>query len=245
MDNRLKIIAENYENMKIGVDESFHFHCKQCGKCCINREDILLNAKDLYRLAKYLGVTPEQFIKTYCEVYIGESSRIPIVRLKPQGSIKRCPLLKDRKCSVHQAKPVVCAMFPLGRCIRIEKDLQDVTDLTAGKIEYIFTRPNCGDSSETHTVREWLEEFGIPVEDEFFVQWHRTIASLSVSFHKMEEERPKEFMSVIWNVAINALYLHYDMTRGFEEQFAENAEILLDFIKFLPTLEEDDYNDGD
>ena len=42
MDQRLQHIVEHYDEMCIGTDEHFRFHCKQCGKCCINREDILL-----------------------------------------------------------------------------------------------------------------------------------------------------------------------------------------------------------
>ena len=56
MDERLKNIAENYERMIIGLDDTFRFHCTRCGKCCINREDILLNALDVYNLAKELKV---------------------------------------------------------------------------------------------------------------------------------------------------------------------------------------------
>ena len=57
MDERLKYIAENYEQMKIGPDDPFRFHCKECGKCCIQREDILLSPHDLFRAARELGMT--------------------------------------------------------------------------------------------------------------------------------------------------------------------------------------------
>ena len=56
MDQRLQHIVEHYDEMCIGTDEHFRFHCKQCGKCCINREDILLNPKDLYNISKELGL---------------------------------------------------------------------------------------------------------------------------------------------------------------------------------------------
>ena len=46
MDPRLKSIIDNFDAMKIGLDDTFHFGCRQCRKCCINREDILLNAKE-------------------------------------------------------------------------------------------------------------------------------------------------------------------------------------------------------
>ena len=90
MDQRLRHIVEHYDEMCIGTDEHFRFHCKQCGKCCINREDILLNPKDLYNISKELGLAPRDTIAQYCEVYLGQNSRIPIVRLKPRGSINRC-----------------------------------------------------------------------------------------------------------------------------------------------------------
>ena len=33
-DPRLVEIAENLDKMKIGVDETFEFGCRACGKCC-------------------------------------------------------------------------------------------------------------------------------------------------------------------------------------------------------------------
>lgn len=108
--------------MKIGVDDSFKFHCTQCGKCCIHREDILLTLRDIYNMSKELGLTPDEICKQYCECYIGPDSRVPIVRLKPHGSIMRCPLLKDRKCGVHKSKPAICALFPIGRCLMVNQE---------------------------------------------------------------------------------------------------------------------------
>lgn len=166
MDKRLKEIVDNFDSMKIGADEPFRFHCTMCGKCCINREDILLTSRDMYCMAKELQITPKELFDQYCETYVGHDSRIPIVRLKPRGSIKRCPLLKDRKCSVHKAKPGVCAMFPIGRCVTVDPPSAKSANAKIGEIQYIFTNPGCGDDAETHTVREWLSEFGIPVEDD-------------------------------------------------------------------------------
>lgn len=65
----------------------------------------MLNPKDLFNIAKALKLQPIDVVKQYCETFIGESSRFPIIRLNPQGSIKRCPLLKDKKCMVHSSKP--------------------------------------------------------------------------------------------------------------------------------------------
>lgn len=234
MDNNLQYIAEHLDSMTIGVDEPFKFHCDMCGKCCINREDILLNAKDIYNMSKELQMEPVDMFKKYCETYIGESSRIPIVRIKPRGSIKRCPLMKEHKYSVHKAKPTVCAMFPIGRCIKIDASNQNV-EINISDIRYIFTDPGCGDNSETHTVREWLGEFGIPLEDEFFLAWNRMISELGAIFHKGEKVLSEEGMMAAWNLTFVKLYLDYDMTKEFLPQFKENAAGVLAVMRTMPT----------
>lgn len=236
MDQRLQYIAENFDDMRIGIDESFQFHCDQCGKCCINREDILLNLKDLYNIAKHLGLTPEEVVEKYGETYLGGSSRLPIVRLKPRGSIKRCPLLKDRKCSVHQAKPTVCAMYPIGRCIRIETDQYNAANIDEVQIEYIFSRVDCGDNSESHTVREWLDAFGIPARDESFIRWQQAIAAVGSRLRKMEPVTPDRCMELVWTLVYSALYLSYDMEKDFDDQFRANAAKLIDALDHLPPV---------
>ncbi len=243
MDERLKNIVDNFDAMKIGVDESFKFHCTMCGKCCIYREDILLTPKDIYKMSKELGIKTKELFGKYCETYIGEDSRMPIVRLKPRGSIKRCPLLKDRKCSVHKAKPTVCAMFPIGRCLKLEGDSNPLEHVTVGQTQYIFTEPGCGDNAETHTVREWLGKFGIPLEDEFFLQWHKTIIELSGIFHKEEKKASEHVMELAWTAALVGLYLNYDMNQEFMPQFEENAREIIALIRLAFRCESGETNE--
>ena len=60
MSNRLEYYVNNYEKLKIGVDDPFKFNCTMCGKCCIDRDDILLNAKDIYNLTIALDMTTKE-----------------------------------------------------------------------------------------------------------------------------------------------------------------------------------------
>lgn len=226
MDERLKEIADNLDKLRIGVDEPFKFHCTTCGKCCFHREDILLNPKDVYNIAKELGLTPQVMIEQYGETYIGGDSRMPIVRLKPRGSVQRCPLLKNRKCSVHKNKPTVCAMFPVGRCLKMDE--KEIQDITTDDILYIFQSPECGDERETHTVREWLESFGMSVKDEYFIEWQKTVTELCMIFRKVEKMLSPNTMLMVWQSAFVGLYLHYDMAVDFMPQFTENAKKVLE-----------------
>ena len=230
MDERLKNIVEKLDSMKIGLDEPFKFHCNMCGKCCIHREDILLSPKDIYNMSKELGIKPEGLFERYCEVYVGPDSRVPIVRLKPRGSVKRCPLLKNRKCMVHKSKPTVCAMYPLGRCIVAANPKEGLKDISQGKFQYIFSDPGCGDASETHTVREYLESFGIPVPDEFFMEWQQTVLEMGNIFRKLEKTVSNETMELVRRAAFIGLYSHYETEKDFMPQFDSNVKNFFDML---------------
>ncbi|MCM1181554.1 MAG: YkgJ family cysteine cluster protein [Clostridium sp.] len=224
MDERLKDIVDNLDTMKIGVDETFQFHCRMCGNCCINREDILLTPKDIYNMSKELGIATDDFCKKYCEVYIGHDSRIPLVRLQPRGADKRCPLLKKAKCRVHRAKPTVCAMYPIGRCLVAANPQEGLRDIDISQIQYIFNRPSCDDDSENHTVREWLESFGIPVPDEFFIRWQQVVLKMGIIFRTIEKGMSQNVMEQVWTAALVGIYLHYDTAKEFLPQFEANAK---------------------
>ncbi len=230
MDKRLQDIIDNFEKMRIGADDSFRFHCVQCGKCCIHREDILLTPRDIYNLSKELGMLPEIMSGQYCEVYVGQDSRVPIVRLKPRGQIKRCPLLKDRKCIVHKSKPAVCAMYPIGRCLMADSSNESHREFCVEDTIFLFTGAGCGDGSKSQTVRQWLEAIGISVKDQFFVKWQNIVINLSGKFRKMEKTMGMDTMQAVWSAYYAGLYLHYDTKKDFLPQFEENAEKYLEAL---------------
>ncbi|BFK89648.1 YkgJ family cysteine cluster protein [Blautia coccoides] len=197
---------DEYMKMKIGVDEPFKFHCTQCGKCCFNRnkEAILITGKDIFNISKSQGLTPEETVKKYGLASIGRDSRLPIVRLKTVGLLQQCVLLKDNKCSIHDSKPVVCAMFPIGRMLNLNPE---GTDGRKQKIEYLFVNPECGDDTETHTAREWLYKFGISLEDTFFVKCSQVISKLTPLLQRAEKEFNEKIMQDLWDIVFGLLYV--------------------------------------
>ena len=222
MDNRLEEIAENYDIMKIGLDDNFRFHCTMCGRCCRDRHDILLSPYDLFRIAVGLDMKPLEVCKRYCHVYVGEASRIPIVRLLPVGVDERCPFLRGNRCSVNSFKPNVCALFPLGRAMCYSADSTE-----QNQCDYILQPVNCGDKRKTYTVREWLAGANIPVEDPIFLGWHRLIADLSSRMLALEKVSDLNFMAKVVEVVFNKLYLSYDLTKGFEGQFNKASKKII------------------
>ena len=237
MSNKLKYIAENLDSLKIGLDETFKFNCTMCGKCCINREDILLKPKDLFVACKELSLKPQEFIQKYCECYVGDSSGLPIVRLKPVGENKRCPMLQGSRCAIHNAKPEVCAMFPIGRCISIDKNELENSDKIS-EIVYINQKVNCGDKRATHTVREWLNKFNIPVDDEYFIEWHKVVSSMALDIQELEKYTPEKIKGLMYNNLFEFLYVDYDLEKDFMKQFKLNAEKATGMVKHIRKVAE-------
>ena len=87
----------------LGIDDTFRFRCTECGKCCKQREDILLTPYDLNRIARYLDIEVGKVIQDYCVWYVGKSSRLPVVAMDMRGSEQKCPFLERRKCKIHAA----------------------------------------------------------------------------------------------------------------------------------------------
>lgn len=210
--------AKRIEENILNKDESFQFHCTQCGDCCRHREDILISPYDLGRLSQGLNMSRLNVLKAYCETYIGKNSHLPVVRLLPAGKLRACPFLRQNRCTVHAFKPTVCALYPLGRIAIV--DFERETE----QIGYILNRVVCGTKSETHTVRQWVGDFNLEESEEFFQKWQQTVTAISTLIHQLEEKVPSNGMQTIWSNLFSALYLEYSPDKDFLKQFTENAD---------------------
>lgn len=85
-------------------DSAFSYTCNACGRCC-NRYIIRVNPYEVLRLAQYLGLSASQFLKKYVtpETALIHKQDDSCIFLGPEG------------CAVHEARPLVCRLYPLGR----------------------------------------------------------------------------------------------------------------------------------
>lgn len=237
MDQRLKSIIDNLDTMKVGLDDTFEFQCNQCGKCCLHREDIIFPPYDLYRIAQKEKRSIKEVIDQYCECYIGNSSKIPIVHLLAEGSEKRCPFLKNKKCSIQDAKPAVCALYPLGRCTIVKENKNDT--LKPDELHYILQKVDCNSGGRKYTVREWLEKSHIDIEDKSYQSWHMTTMELNRLIVKMIEHPEWNInMEEVWSITFLLLYIHYDLTKSYQTQFDHNVNELFSLLKGLVSEKE-------
>ena len=219
---------EHLEDHLLDLDSEFRFKCRRCGKCCIHQDTIIFNTQDIYNIAKKKGMTMQQVAESYTEAYIGRNSRIPIVHLLSNGPKGACPLLEDGRCSVHDCKPTVCALFPLGRVVMGEKFGEPIEDPNKLNVKYIINDYTCGSAKRVNTVRSWLAKFGIPEHDEFYLLWNKVLMSLTPTVMKLEKHKVSEFvLNMFWDAIYQTLYLQYDVAQDFMPQFQAAADKLL------------------
>lgn len=211
---------DELEQHLMDLDSTFRFKCRRCGKCCKNQDTIIFTPRDIYNIAHKFGKSMEQVIEETSEVYPGRDSRMPIVHMVPRGPKNACPLLVDGRCSVHDCKPTVCALFPLGRVVWFDRTLPLEQQLDNIQVRYIVNDIDCGSAKRVNTVREWLARFGIAEDDEFFIRWNRLFIRTSSVMRKLEEAHcPPALLVVFWRSVYKDFYLNYDTSKEFMPQF--------------------------
>jgi len=94
--------VQNGTLWKLGLDDSFRFSCKQCGRCCINNT-IIVNTYDIIRMRHTLKMTTcEMMVNNLLSFNVGPNSGMPIatIRFRRINDVCVCPFLAP----VYQAK---------------------------------------------------------------------------------------------------------------------------------------------
>jgi len=118
----------------------------------------------------------------------------------------------------------------------LEAGKTDPEAIEQAGIQYIINPIECGDASEEHTVREWVESFGLPVHDSDFLAWQKAMFAVRQRIVELEKVLPDSSMELVWSITYQALYLNYDIDQSFQEQFHKNAERLIDALDKIPLL---------
>lgn len=92
------------------------FNCLKCPAYCCSYERIDVTQRDIVRLAKHFGVTPEQALRRFTKIKEGDR----VLRHQQDTVYKSICMFIDqetRRCTVYDARPAVCRQYPEGnRC---------------------------------------------------------------------------------------------------------------------------------
>ena len=109
------------------------YNCAKCPGWCCAYELIPVTPRDLLRIARHFGLSPEAAAKRFTKMIDGERG----LRHRQDHIYKStCAFLdqEKRRCGAYEARPEVCRTYPSGnRCghyefLMFERDQQDDPD---------------------------------------------------------------------------------------------------------------------
>lgn len=193
-------------------DEAFSFACAGCGGCCRGREDIVLSGFDLWRIAARLRLPPRTVARAFCRGSIGRVSRLPVLRLAPLKEERgNCPFLTGNHCAIHDAEPLVCALYPLAQ--EITKD---------GQVSYFLQPTQCGGQVIAARVGDYLARYDVPAREATDVRWAQVCMELEDTVERLDALFEPVFARRMQEKLWQALYYRYDFAKEYRPQLEEN-----------------------
>ncbi len=150
-----------FDPRELGLDDEFVFACHPgvpCfNKCCYDVH-LVLSPYDFLRLRQALGLSPEEFVKRYAEVYIGEVTQLPVVAIRMNPHDFACPFLRPEGCSLYPDRPSSCRTYPLARYFREDPETGERLE-----IYRIIRETQCKGHYEKRPikVRDYIREQGL------------------------------------------------------------------------------------
>ena len=90
---------------------------------------------------------PRIVAAAFCKSYLAPESCLPALRLTPDPKTGNCRFFEGSACAIHAARPLACALYPLGQSI----------DPVTAQIEYYVQTPLCGArAGEGRTLNDYL-----------------------------------------------------------------------------------------
>ena len=142
--------------------------CKGCSACCRGMgSSIILDPYDIYQLELGLHLSFEELLAGYLELNVAEGIVLPNLRL--DGPEEKCRFNNDEgRCSIHEFRPGICRLFPLGRFYE------------DGSFRYYLQIHECKKTNRSKIkVKKWLQIPNLPAYEAFICHWHYFLKEIS------------------------------------------------------------------
>ena len=93
--------------------EGLRFKCTECGKCCSGQPGFVWTTLEEIKVMAAALNLPEKIFKM--RFIRNRGNRLALVEKKNAQGGRDCIFLKDNKCTIYQARPKQCRIFPWWR----------------------------------------------------------------------------------------------------------------------------------
>lgn len=193
--------------------------CRGCFQCCTGMgNSIVLDPCDIWRLQVGTGKTLQQLLEEgKAELNVVDGCILPNLRMT--GKDERCSFLDaSGRCSIHESRPGICRLFPLGRYY------QD------GDFKYFLQVHECRENNRSKVkVSKWIDTPRQQEAHRFLCSWHELLGRIEKQVTGREDsDQARE-----WNLALLRIFYFqaYETEQDFYEQYQERVRIFNDIFR--------------
>lgn len=192
---------------KLGCQE-----CAGCSACCQGMGNtIVLDPLDVYRISRKTGRGFEELLTAHIELNVADGIILP--NLKLTGVNEACTFLNSEgRCSIHDSRPGICRLFPLGRYYE------------NGDYKYFLQVDECRKQNRTKVkIEKWIDTPQYAKYKKFVLTWHYFLNDMEELVNTSNNE---EFAKQCCMLILQMFYVRpYDFAMDFYEQFAERMKM--------------------
>jgi Fe-S-cluster containining protein len=203
--------------------DTFRFECLRCGVCCRHvKKGVMLESLDMFRIMRLLKrndrCTEENIgdmILKYAEsAFLGDIG-YPIFLLNTIGAHDACVFLENGRCSVQDAKPRACRLYPLSAG---PKDSGDGFDC------FVVSQRKHHFKGSAIRVDDWMNA-NFSEEDRAFVLFDiRSTAEQALLLRKLRAAGVER--NCVLGPIVFFKYCNFDLAEPFMPQFECNMRML-------------------
>ena len=187
--------------------------CEGCSECCRGMgSSIILDPMDVWRLQKGIKKGVQALLEEgKIELNMADGMILP--NLKMDAEREACPFLDGQgRCSVHDCRPGLCRLFPLGRYyeengFRYFIQIHECRKQDRGKIK----------------IKKWLGIPNLKAYENYILEWHGFLNQCEDALETLSEENVRILELYVLRRFYETAYMAAD-ENGFYEEFSARME---------------------
>lgn len=159
--------------------------CEGCSACCRGMGNtIVLDPLDVHRISTALGAKFEEILIDKIDLNVVDGLILPNLRMDGEG--ESCVFLNSQgRCSIHDARPGICRLFPLGRYYENRS------------FQYFLQTNECRKENRSKIkVKKWIDTPELEKYQKFITDWHYFLKDIQEMLQKMEDDARRKEISM-------------------------------------------------
>lgn len=183
--------------------------CEGCSACCRGMgSSILLDPMDVWRLRRDLHKDFSTLIEKEAELGMADGMILP--NMKMDVRTDACPFLDGNgRCSIHDSRPGLCRLFPLGRYYE-ENGFRYFLQI------YECRKKDCGKIK----IKKWLGIPNLKAYEAYILSWHDFLEKCREGADTLDEEKRRTLALYVLRRFYELPY-YADSEENFYAEFAQ------------------------